>query len=289
MPDDDERTYQQQREHATTLPLPQDFHPGTVVPKPDPTVLTTQQLNLALGGVRDYINGEIAVVSERLRGIDRATELLRANLAGTVNVADLDALSEHLKTVREVELGRIREAMTEKFESIRTQFAERDTRQERESRDNKVAVDAAFAAQKEASAKQEETFAKSIDKSENATAETIGKLQDLTSANDAALSAKIDDGLKTMNDKLDDLKDGTIADLKGRIGGLEADLRSALARQEGSGSGASEHRDSQQAEHAARQAASAARSQAIAAAAAIFLVLATLIGILVVVLENKPK
>jgi hypothetical protein len=93
----------------------------------------------------------------------------------------------------QTEIAHVRELDDVKFASIDQQFRERDIRSEREARDNKVAVDAAFAAQKEAAARQDESNAKAIDKSEKATTETISKLNDLLGALDRAISDKIDD------------------------------------------------------------------------------------------------
>jgi hypothetical protein len=256
------------------------------VPNPDPTVLTTQQLNLALSGLRDYVHGEIKVLEERLRGIDVATDLLNESVNRVPTDLQLsigrmqDLVNEKFKSIavqfidRDMrasgEVARTRDLIEEKFHSIEVQFAERDTRQERESRDNKIAVDAAFAAQKEAAATQDSNNTKAIDKSEKATAETISKLQDLTAAQALSLSAKIDEGLKTIADKIDDLKDGTIADLKSRLGQVE-----------GNRGGQTEHSGQIQAQ-------SAIRSQQLAAIAGIFLVLVTIASILVFVLTKKP-
>ncbi len=56
-----------------------------------------------------------------------------------------------------------------------------------------MAVDAAFAAQKEAAAKQDEGNAKAIDKSERATAETIKTNQDLNKATTDGMSKSLDE------------------------------------------------------------------------------------------------
>ena len=149
-------------------------------PVPDPTTLTTEQLLRAMQAEREYTDGRVAMLIERLAGIDRATVLL-------------SSLHGRVPTESQMAISHLNDLVEERFTSIATQFKERDTRQERESRDNKVAVDAAFAAQKEAAAKQEATFAKSIDKSEGATAETISKLQDLTATQFKGLADKIDD------------------------------------------------------------------------------------------------
>ena len=135
-------------------------------PNPDPTIATNEAVERAMKSERDYVDGQVKVLEERLAGIDKATELLQVNQ---------DRIPEHVQKV----VGHLKELVEEKFESVATQFSERDTRSERESRDNKTAVDAAFAAQKEAATKQDESNAKAIDKSEVATAEKIDKLSEL--------------------------------------------------------------------------------------------------------------
>lgn len=244
---------------------------------------------------RDYIDGQIAVLTQRIAAIDRATELRSQEIAAAVDHETMEAslarvndlVTEKFASIEQRfsdrdtrflgEILRLGEQMAERFHSIQTQFAERDTRQERESRDNKVAVDAAFAAQKEAAAKQDEGNAKAIDKSEKGTAETIGKLTDLTRAQDEARRQQISDGLRSLTDKIEDLKDGQIADMKTAL----AELRQVVATGEGRGTGAGEHA-------AGIHAANAARTQAIAAVAAIFLVLVTLASVAIVLVQAKP-
>ncbi len=149
-------------------------------PVPDPTVLTTEQLVRTVGAERDYVNGKVDVLKQRLDAMDVATRLL----SETVN---------RVPTVVQTEIEHINGLTTEKFSSIDKQFKERDIRSEREARDNKVAVDAAFAAQKEAAAKQDEANAKAINKSELATTETIKTNADLFASQISALNSKIDD------------------------------------------------------------------------------------------------
>jgi tetrahydromethanopterin S-methyltransferase subunit B len=139
---------------------------------------------------RDFAIGQIEVVTTRLNAMDEATSVLRESVT-------------RVPTDVQLQVGNLRDVMEERFNSIEKQFAERDVRSEREARDNKVAVDAAFAAQKEAAARQDESNAKAIDKSENATVETIRKLNDIVDALNKALSDKVDD-------------------LKARIGAVEA-------------------------------------------------------------------
>jgi cation transport regulator ChaB len=123
-----------------------------------------------MAAMRDYVDGQFDTLRERLRGIDKATEVLNETVT-------------RVPTETQKEVAHLKSLMDERFQSVQVQFSERDTRQERESRDNKIAVDAAFAAQKEIAAKQDESNAKSIEKSERGTEKTIdaqsGKIDDL--------------------------------------------------------------------------------------------------------------
>jgi DNA anti-recombination protein RmuC len=177
---------------------------GGARPVPDPTILTTEQLLRAIAAERDFVNGQLDVLRERLAGIDVATELRVGT--GTAVTAATDEKIGHLSSL-----------VDERFASIATQFKERDTRSERESRDNKVAVDAAFAAQKEAAAKQDEGNQKSIDKSEKATNESINKLGDVVKASNEALTDKIED-LRT---RLSELASQVNGSIQSHAGGQE--------------------------------------------------------------------
>lgn len=148
--------------------------------RPDPSVLTTEQLEKGLRAERDYVDGQIGILVERLNGMDKASVVLHETVTRTPT--DIQKAVAHLEALSD-----------EKFSSIQTQFRERDTRSERESRDNKVAVDAAFAAQKEAAAKQDEANAKAIEKSEKATAETIKTNQELSRSTTDSLTKQLDE------------------------------------------------------------------------------------------------
>ena len=152
---------------------------------------------------RDYVDGKVSVVTERLNGMDTASQLL----SDTVNRTPTEITREvnHLQSI-----------MDERFSSIETQFKERDTRAERESRDNKVAVDAAFAAQKEAASEQNKGNNLAIDKSEKATAETIKTNQELAKSEINGLR-KGNEDQKVRQTEVDD-------DMKKRLGAVEAAL-----------------------------------------------------------------
>jgi cation transport regulator ChaB len=149
-------------------------------PVPDPTILTTEALARAIASERDFVIGQLGIRDERLRGIDTATRVLNE----TVN---------RVPTDMQKEIQHVREITDEKFDSVGTQFKERDTRSERESRDNKLAVDAAFAAQEKQAAAQNKSNAEAINKSEIATAETINKLAELFKTTTDALRRDLDD------------------------------------------------------------------------------------------------
>lgn len=169
--------------------------------EPDPSVLTTQQLDRAIKDERDWVLAKLDVLVERLIGMDKAAVLL----SDTVNRVPTDVQKG---------MAQVREIIDEKFKSVDQRFQERDTRSERESRDNKVAVDAAFAAQKEAASEQNKSNTLAIDKSEKATAETLNKQADLFKSTTDALTGRISDE-KERNA-------GEIADLKERIGKQES-------------------------------------------------------------------
>jgi len=176
-------------------------------PIPDPTVLTNQAVAQATDTLRRELIGAVAlleaklvgqadVVDTRLAGMDVAIELVQKwrdeqPARMDMRVHQLEAvLTERFSTV-EV-----------RFEGIALQFKERDTRSERESRDNKVAVDAAFAAQKEAASEQNKSNTLAISKSEAATSETLNKQADLFKSTTDALAGRIEDA-KQLVSKID--------------------------------------------------------------------------------------
>jgi hypothetical protein len=115
--------------------------------------------------------------------MDRATALLDE----TVNRAPTDVTKEVMH---------LRELVEEHFGSIALQFKERDERSKREAQDNKIALDAALAAQKEAASEQNKSNTKAIDKSEAATSETIRQITSSFNSKNDSLMEKVDD-LKT--------------------------------------------------------------------------------------------
>jgi hypothetical protein len=142
-----------------------------VFPRPDPTVLTTQQLLRELASMRE-------IIEARLDGMDKAIVLIQNAVERTPTIAEIYA------------------EFREKSNSVQTQFRERDARVEQTSKDSKVAVDAALQAAKEAVGEQNKSSSLAIAKSEAATMKQIDQLGIL-----------IQNMEKGLNDKVGDMKD----------------------------------------------------------------------------------
>ena len=84
-------------------------------PNPDPTIATNEAVSRAMISERDYVDGQIAVLVERLNGIDTATTLRLRQFEDTPD--QVDEKVQHLF-----------ELTMEKFSSVQTQFLERDER-----------------------------------------------------------------------------------------------------------------------------------------------------------------
>lgn len=121
-----------------------------------------------------------AVIETRLDGMDKAITLLQ-------DTADKfpARIDEKITSLQEVHEG--------KFQSIQTQFVERDVRTDQTSRDSKVAVDAALQAAKEAVAEQNRSSALAIAKSEASTMKQIDQQGLLIQTTAKASDEKIDD------------------------------------------------------------------------------------------------
>lgn len=152
--------------------------PKTSRPDPDPTVLTTAQTQREVAALKELF-------VTRLEAMDKGIVLLQAFADKSPTTAAVAQSVESLEKLH-----------AEKFKSIETQFKERDVRTEQMAKVSDLAVNAAFAAAKEAVGEQNKSNALSIAKSEAATAKQIdGILASITTAT------------KTSDDKFSDLKD----------------------------------------------------------------------------------
>ncbi len=174
---------------------------GRLVPIPDPTKLTTDQLRREIAALRE-------ILETRAEGQDKFISTLET----TVNQrqSQIDAAAEHLKelltekteTLRADVIGKLERHVgetAEKFTGVGAQFSERDTRTDQRAGDTKLAVDAAFAAAKEATSKIELGFTKQID----------------------SMVLAMDTLAKNLDSKINDVKD-MINDTKGRMTAIES-------------------------------------------------------------------
>lgn len=149
-------------------------------PVPDPTVLTTELIDRAIKAEREWAKGQLEIRDQRLEGIDEATKLLRTSA---------DMLPDGIHAA----VDQLKELHNERFDSIQTQFKERDTRSEREARDNKLSVDAAFAAQEKLGVAQNKSNAEARDKSEILFTDSIEKSSELFKTTTDAISNNLSD------------------------------------------------------------------------------------------------
>ena len=193
------------------------------VPRPDPTRLTTEQLNSAVSALKELVAAQIeeivrridslsrlddrvpALVSRdvdhlrgfitaRLDGMDKATLLQQNYLDAMPQATDLKI--EALKLLHGEMFVTLRQSHEEKFSSIQTQFHERDVRAEKSSNDSKLAIDAALQAAKEAVGEQNKSSALAIAKSEASTVKQIDQMGLL-----------INNQGKNVDDRVSDLKE----------------------------------------------------------------------------------
>ena len=101
------------------------------------------------------------VLEARLDGMDRDNKGIHAYLE--TRKEDIREQINHLRDLVVSEVNKLAAVTEEKFEGVNGQFDERDTRTDQRAGDTKLAVDAAFAAAKEATAKIEAGFTKQID------------------------------------------------------------------------------------------------------------------------------
>jgi hypothetical protein len=134
------------------------------------------------------------IIETRLDGMDKAIKLLQDT--ADKFPARIDEKITALREVQEQKMTALESAHSEKFSSIQTQFRERDVRTEQSSKDNKLAIDAALQAAKEAVSAQQASNSIAISKNESATTKQIDQL-----------GVMIQQMNKAFDDKIGDLKD----------------------------------------------------------------------------------
>lgn len=153
-------------------------------PQRDPTIATTEQLLREIKSAREYMEKALVgvqdVISARIVGMDRETD--------------------------------------ERFKSIAMQFNERDARVEHTSSQNKLAIDAALQAQKEAVLEQNRANALAVAKSEAAFTKQIDQIGALINAMSKSADERNDD-LKNRVSKIETSSTGRINTIEGRAQG----------------------------------------------------------------------
>ncbi len=125
-----------------------------------------------IADLRNELQTQLRAIDVRFEAIDKATTLQHEDQVRVPTQIDKaisalrDILEQSLRTASVEMLGELRRHIAEtaeKFAGVAAQFSERDTRTDQRAGDTKLAVDAAFAAAKEATAKIEAGFTKQID------------------------------------------------------------------------------------------------------------------------------
>lgn len=125
------------------------------------------------------VENSAAVIDARLDAMQRAVDVFQGDLTRVPTAMDRAILSlrellesklvsveRQVEQYHDISRGRTEQlaaVMGERFTGVAAQFSERDTRTDQRAGDTKLAVDAAFAAAKEATAKIEAGFTKQID------------------------------------------------------------------------------------------------------------------------------
>jgi hypothetical protein len=173
-----------------------------IIPNPDPSLITGLAIDRAVGNSERVINA-------RIDGMQKAVEVFQADLTRVPTTLDrsvgglrelLESQINGLRSVIFEKISKLAEVTDERFAGVAAQFSERDTRTDQRAGDTKLAVDAAFAAAKEATAKIESGFSKSIDSTQDLLKTTT----------------------KATDDKISDIKD-RLTSMESRTQGISAE------------------------------------------------------------------
>jgi hypothetical protein len=143
----------------------------------------------------DQINGgappRIDPTSVTKEAIDAAKADLRREME--VIVRERDSAVAALRVEVMSEIRRVNDVTDQKFDAVKQQFEERDTRTEQAAQESRISLDAALAAAKEAVGEQNKSNALSIAKSEGATQKQIDALVELFNTRTGALDNRVSD------------------------------------------------------------------------------------------------
>ena len=133
----------------------------SIVPSPDPSVITTAQIDKVRAELRADYTDKIAalgtILDTRLDAMDQASVILSENVNRVPTLLDREVL-------RVIDmLKRSEELMTEKFAAVAQQFKERDIRFDQDKAASATAISAALSALKELIALQNSNTTKQVD------------------------------------------------------------------------------------------------------------------------------
>jgi hypothetical protein len=171
---------------------------GEIVPNPDPSVMTTAQLDRTIVGLTENISARFDAINTRLDGMDKAAAILHADMVRVPTLLDREISSA--RSLLEQKIQNIYDVTIEKFARVDVLFVEGDKRTQQLSAAAGVALAAALQAAKEAVAEQNRSNTTAIAKSETAVGEQIKQMQATFEAASRATNEKIDD-IKSRLDK----------------------------------------------------------------------------------------
>ncbi len=202
-------------------------HSSTLVPVPDPTALTTAQLYREVAAVSAIFEAQLSALAARVdvsessskqalslaansiqQGLDKSERQIVVSIDKVQNEQRNALTSTELRIndkidgiTKQFEQGfdQHRIVDDEKFNSIQTQFTERDKRTEQLSLADKTAIAAALQAQKEAAAATNESNAAAILKSEIGFTKQIDQIYTLV----ASMAKSLDDKINDQKSRLD--------------------------------------------------------------------------------------
>jgi LPS O-antigen subunit length determinant protein (WzzB/FepE family) len=173
--------------------------PPETKPNPDPTVYTNDAIERASKALRDYLDGKIETLDQRLKGMDRATDLVETSTRGVPELIEKEVA--HLHELVDVEIKAIKDSLSV-AEILRVE----------QKNDSTTGLAAALSAQKELAAAENTSNKLAISKSETSTLETIKNNQDANNTQFGTVVKSIDE-LKLAVGRLETTKQA-VADTK---------------------------------------------------------------------------
>jgi hypothetical protein len=204
-------------------------------PIPDPTVLTNKLVTTAILALTDKFNAQLEAIVDKQNtsisntvrhtdiGISQLRELMDAHIKmlqeadghstaqRIILLEQITEAREQVKSLLDLRIDSLIETVSVLKTTVNERFTQGDVQTEKAARDVKSAVDAAFAAAKEAVGEQNKSNALSIAKSEVATTKQIDQLSENLRISVQNTNDKIESINKNFDDKYTDIKDRIVA------------------------------------------------------------------------------